>query len=124
MPAIADWLIVFAYLVFLFVLGFRGAKLSRSTSEEFILGGRELFKNCRTPDILADAAYEILTTENCALTGQALVDEVFLKQRGVKDFNRYAYDPSQAENLLPDFFLEESEAAYARQQNPPTEGAI
>lgn len=85
---------------------------------EFVLGGRELFKNCRTPDILADAAYEILTTENCALTGQALVDEYFLKQRGVKDFNRYAYDPSQAENLLPDFFLEESEAAYARQEKP------
>ncbi|PLX23326.1 MAG: hypothetical protein C0600_14970 [Ignavibacteria bacterium] len=38
----ADWLIVFAYLLFLFVLGFRGARLSRSTSEEFILGGRML----------------------------------------------------------------------------------
>jgi len=85
---------------------------------EFVLGGRELFKNCRTPDILADAAYEILSTENCALTGQALVDEVFLKLRGVEDFKRYAYDPSGADDLLPDFFLEESEEAYARQLKP------
>ena len=85
---------------------------------EFVLGGRELFKNCRTPEILADAAYEILTTEDCALTGQALVDEHFLRQRGVTDFSRYAYDPSQADNLLPDFFLEESEKAYEQQDKP------
>ena len=85
---------------------------------EFVLGGRELFKNCRTPDIIADAAYEILTTENCTLTGQALIDEYFLKQQGVNDFSRYAYDPTQADNLLPDFFLEESEAAYQQQDKP------
>ena len=31
---------------------------------EFVVGNRELFKNCRKPEIMADAAYEILITEN------------------------------------------------------------
>lgn len=37
-----DWLIVVSYLLFLLYLGFRGARLNRSTSEDFILGGRML----------------------------------------------------------------------------------
>ncbi len=37
-----DWLIVAAYLAFLLYLGFRGSSLSRSSAEQFILGGRML----------------------------------------------------------------------------------
>lgn len=85
---------------------------------EFVLGGRELFKNCRKPDILADAAYEILTSDSTTLTGQALIDEYFLAQRGYTDFDRYAYDPANADDLLPDFFLEEATDAYARSEKP------
>jgi citronellol/citronellal dehydrogenase len=85
---------------------------------EFVLGGRELFKNCRKPEILADAAYEILTSASTAVTGQALIDEFFLTQRGYTDFKSYAYDPEHSEDLLPDFFLDEAADAYARSEKP------
>jgi citronellol/citronellal dehydrogenase len=73
---------------------------------EFVLGGREMFQRCRKPDILADAAYEIITTEGRGLTGRAVIDEEILRDRGYGDLKRYAYDPQHAADLLPDFFLE------------------
>ena len=73
---------------------------------EFVVGNRELFKNCRQPAIMADAAYEILITENCQLSGQTLIDEPFLRTRGYTDLERYAVDPLNADQLLPDFFLD------------------
>ncbi len=62
---------------------------------------------CRTPEILADAAYAMLTTPAREMTGQFIVDETLLRERGVVDFSRYAVDPSQP--LLPDFFLDDPE---------------
>jgi citronellol/citronellal dehydrogenase len=73
---------------------------------EFVLGGRAMFKRCRKPEILADAACEIVTTEGLELTGRALVDENILRERGYPDLSHYAFDPQHADDLLPDFFLE------------------
>ena len=73
---------------------------------EFVVGNRELFKNCRKPEIMADAAYEILITENRQLSGQTLIDEQILQARGYTDLKRYAVDPLNADQLLPDFFLD------------------
>jgi citronellol/citronellal dehydrogenase len=73
---------------------------------EFAVGSRDMFKYCRKPDIMADAAHAVLTTPDCALSGQSLIDETLLKQRGVTDFNPYAYDPEYADRLQPDFFIE------------------
>lgn len=73
---------------------------------EFVVGNRDLFKNCRKPEIMADAAYEILITENRQLTGQTLIDEQILRERGYTDLDRYAVDPVNADKLLPDFFLD------------------
>ena len=63
---------------------------------------------CRTPEILADAAHAILTTPSRELTGQFVIDEPFLRARGVTDFDRYAVDPGQP--LLLDLFLDERSA--------------
>ena len=73
---------------------------------EFVVGNRDLFKHCRKPEIMADAAYEILITENRQLCGQTLTDEQILRQRGHTDFKQYAVDPTHADQLLPDFFLD------------------
>ena len=73
---------------------------------EFVVGNRDLFKNCRKPEIMADAAYEILITENRQLTGQTLIDEQILRERGYTDLDSYAVDPLNADKLLPDFFLD------------------
>lgn len=70
-----------------------------------MLGGDGVGKQCRTSDIMADAAYAILT-KNRDFTGQFLIDEDLLKKEGIKEFDQYAVQPGHP--LLPDFFLDES----------------
>ena len=70
-----------------------------------IIPGVEVHR-CRTPEILADAAHAILTTPARELSGQFIIDEVLLRERGVADFSRYAVDPDA--ELLPDLFLDEA----------------
>jgi citronellol/citronellal dehydrogenase len=72
---------------------------------EFAVGSRELFKNCRKPEILADAAHAIITTEKCTLTGQCLIDEKILSEHGITDFDRYAVDPGNKDTLISDLYL-------------------
>jgi citronellol/citronellal dehydrogenase len=69
-----------------------------------MLMGDEGRKNARTPEIMADAAYEILTTENCTLTGQTLIDERFLKTRGVTNFDKYLCVPGSTP--MKDLYVE------------------
>jgi citronellol/citronellal dehydrogenase len=47
----------------------------------------------RKPEILADAVLEIAGTAPAELTGRALIDEDFLRERGWTDFSRYRCDP-------------------------------
>ena len=61
-------------------------------------------QRCRYPEILADAAHAILTTPARELSGQFIIDETFLRERGGTDFSHYAVDPDQP--LLPDLFLD------------------
>lgn len=65
---------------------------------------KQLYDASRKPMIMADAAYEIFTTDSKTLTGQFLIDETFLKERGITDFNHYALHPNTA--LYPDLYLE------------------
>lgn len=67
-----------------------------------VLAGEEGLAMCRTPEILADAAYLILT-QPVSFSGNFLIDDTFLYERGVTDFERYRVDPSKP--LLPDFFV-------------------
>jgi citronellol/citronellal dehydrogenase len=72
---------------------------------EFAVGNRDFFRYCRKPEIVADAAYEILTTPDCKMTGQIVTDEQILVERGYTDLDRYAYDHENADRLQEDFFL-------------------
>jgi citronellol/citronellal dehydrogenase len=58
----------------------------------------------RTPEIMADAAYEIVTTEQLALTGAAVIDEALLRQRGVSDFKKYLSAPGA--EPMPDLYVD------------------
>jgi citronellol/citronellal dehydrogenase len=75
---------------------------------EFALTGKEGLRGCRTPAILADAAYAIFNKPARSFTGQFLIDDTFLYGEGERDFERYRVDPSTP--LLPDFFVPESSA--------------
>lgn len=75
-------------------------KTAIATAAMEMLGGKDITKNCRKPDIMADAAYAIFLGR---ASGNFYIDEQLLKENGVKDFDQYAVDPSQS--LSPDFFL-------------------
>ncbi len=47
----------------------------------------------RKAEIVADAALEVVTSRPAELTGRALLDEDFLRERGVADFTKYRCDP-------------------------------
>jgi citronellol/citronellal dehydrogenase len=47
----------------------------------------------RKPDVLVDCVLRIVAKEPAALTGQALLDEDFLRSEGVTDFSGYACVP-------------------------------
>lgn len=64
-----------------------------------------LYHASRKPAIVADAAYEILTSDSRKVTGNFFVDEYLLKERGVSDFQQYAMHAFVP--LYPDFFLDE-----------------
>ena len=68
-----------------------------------ILGGEELMRASRSPEILADAAYAIFNKPSREFTGRFLIDDSFLAAEGVTDFERYRVDPSVP--LAPDFFV-------------------
>ena len=59
---------------------------------------------CRKPEILADAAYAILTSDAKTTSGNFFIDDTLLAQHGVTDFDRYAVVPGTT-NLIPDFFV-------------------
>jgi len=67
-------------------------------------GGERMMAVSRKPDIVADAAYEVLTTRGQELNGRTLIDEELLRERGVSDFARYSMT-GRDEGLAPDIFL-------------------
>ena len=67
-----------------------------------IVGGDAVMRMSRTPEILADAAYAIFNKPK-SFTGNFLIDDSFLADEGVTDFDKYRADPSQ--KLQLDFFV-------------------
>jgi citronellol/citronellal dehydrogenase len=68
-----------------------------------LLGGEELMKHSRKPEILADAAQIVLTRPSRECTGNFFVDEDVLASAGITDLKSYSVDPNA--ELQPDFFL-------------------
>ncbi len=69
-----------------------------------MLGGKVKPENCRRPEIVADAAYVILTRDSRTCTGNFFIDEEVLGHAGIKDMGRYAVDPRGT--LITDLFME------------------
>jgi citronellol/citronellal dehydrogenase len=59
----------------------------------------------RKPEIMADAAYCILTRDASTTTGNFFVDDEVLARHGITDLDTYAVIPGN-KNFLPDFFLD------------------
>lgn len=80
-------------------------KTAIQTAAMDMLGGEGVGKQCRKTDIIADAAYAILSRPK-DYTGHFLVDEDILREQGIREFEQYAVQPGHP--LLPDFFLDEA----------------
>jgi citronellol/citronellal dehydrogenase len=61
-------------------------------------------EHCRSVDIMADAAYAVLTSDAATTTGNFFIDDEVLKKAGVTDFGKYSVVPG-SKQLLPDLFL-------------------
>jgi citronellol/citronellal dehydrogenase len=68
-----------------------------------LLGGEATVRGSRTPDIVADAAYVILTRPSREHTGQFFIDEDVLRSAGTSDFSHYQVVPGA--DLVPDLFV-------------------
>lgn len=60
---------------------------------------------CRTPEILADAAYIILNRDSASCSGNFFVDDEVLASEGITDLEKYSVVPETTDFLL-DFFLD------------------
>jgi citronellol/citronellal dehydrogenase len=60
---------------------------------------------CRTPEILADAAYLILTSDARETSGRFFIDDELLAEHGITDLERYSVTPGTTD-FIPDFFVD------------------
>ena len=67
------------------------------------LGGDSIMSISRSPEIMADAAYAILTKDSKEFTGNFCIDDNLLADNGVTDFSQFAVVPFS--ELAPDFFV-------------------
>jgi citronellol/citronellal dehydrogenase len=68
-----------------------------------LLGGDAVAAMCRSPAIVADAAWTILNRPSRMATGNFYIDEEVLRAEGVTDFAAYA--PTAQGPLAADFFV-------------------
>jgi citronellol/citronellal dehydrogenase len=73
----------------------------------FSLGGERMMAVSRTPEIYADAAYEVITRPAREYTGQTLIVEDVLADAGLTDLSGYAAVPGTPDSaMFPDIFLD------------------
>ncbi len=86
-----------------------------------LLGGDAAIAQCRSPEIVADAAALILRQNPGTYTGRAAIAEDVLTAAGVTDLSPYDVTPGQR-TFAPDFFIDDRRTAAltgARSVHPP-----
>jgi citronellol/citronellal dehydrogenase len=70
-----------------------------------LLGGDEAMRRARTPEIYADAAFEVLQRDPRECTGNAYIDDEVLAEAGITDLSKYQADPNS--ELALDLFVDD-----------------
>ncbi|XP_053680695.1 hydroxysteroid dehydrogenase-like protein 2 [Anopheles nili] len=86
------------------------------TSAMEMLADKASYGFSRKPEIMADAAYAILSKDSRSLSGKFLIDDEVLKEEGIADVKQYACMPENADKLMPDFFLDVPASAFATEK--------
>lgn len=79
-----------------------------ATAAVEMLLGENSSQYSRKPEIMADAAYAILTRNPKEVTGNFFIDDEVLQTEGITDMVQYACHPENADQLMPDAFLDVS----------------
>jgi citronellol/citronellal dehydrogenase len=74
-----------------------------TSAVKYALGGDAMMNASRSPEILADAAHAVFEKDAKTFSGRFLIDDSFLYEEGVRDFEPYRMVPGST--LLPDFFV-------------------
>jgi citronellol/citronellal dehydrogenase len=70
-----------------------------------LLGGEEAMARSRSPELVADAAYAVVTRPSREATGNLFLAEDVLAEDGITDFSRYSYGSTEDEPI-PDLFVD------------------
>jgi citronellol/citronellal dehydrogenase len=70
-----------------------------------LLGGDAAMAVSRTPEIVADAAYDIITRPSRECTGNTFIDDEVLAAAGITDLSGYRAGTGSEDDLAPDIFL-------------------
>lgn len=94
-----------------------------------MLTGKDSFNYSRKPEIMADAAYYILTQDPATTTGNFFIDDEVLANAGVTDFDQYCCNVEYKDRLMPDFYVGEPQplrppSATATQTERQSDGKI
>lgn len=86
-------------------------KTAIHTAAMEMLTGKDSGKWSRKPEIVADAAYAIISQDPKTISGEFLIDEDVLKKAGVNNMEIYSCYPEMSDKLMIDFFLDDPNAA-------------
>jgi citronellol/citronellal dehydrogenase len=75
-----------------------------ATAALAMLGGLVPTENCRTPEVVADAAHAVLRRPSRECSGNFFLDDEVLAAEGITDLSGYAVSPGAP--LIPDLFVE------------------
>jgi citronellol/citronellal dehydrogenase len=70
-----------------------------------IVGGDAAMAVSRRPEIMADAAFQIITRPSRECTGNTFVDDEVLREAGITDLSGYRYAAGSDDDLQADIFL-------------------
>ncbi|WP_375498860.1 SDR family oxidoreductase [uncultured Jatrophihabitans sp.] len=70
-----------------------------------LLGGDAQLAKARRPEIVADAAYAVLTRSSRDCTGNTFIDDEVLAEAGITDLSGYRYGDGTEDDLEIDIFL-------------------
>ncbi|MGD8430594.1 MAG: NAD(P)-dependent oxidoreductase, partial [Ectothiorhodospiraceae bacterium] len=81
--------------------------LLKTAAVDNLLGGEDVSARGRKPEIVADAAHEIVTRNSRDCSGNFFIDETVLREAGVSDFSGYRVNPKLSEGeLMKDLFVD------------------
>ena len=79
--------------------------LFRRYDETLSFVPNSLYTMSRRPEIMADAAHEILTRSARECTGNTFIDDEVLAEAGITDLSDYRFGSGSEDELQPDLFI-------------------